>query len=81
MERISVFVEAKLKLALEAEAREKGVSPSDVAREVLAEHVRGRTPPEDCLELARRIGFLGIYEDTPSDLSTNPEHMEGFGGG
>jgi metal-responsive CopG/Arc/MetJ family transcriptional regulator len=79
MERINVRVDQRLKQALEAEAREKGVSPSDVVRQVLEEHVKQQPPRQSCLDIARRIGILGIYKDAPSDLSTNPEHMEGFG--
>ena len=79
MERINVRVDQRLKEELEAEARERGVSPSDVVRQALQEHMRQRTPRESCLDIARRIGILGIYKDTPHDLSTNPEHMEGFG--
>jgi metal-responsive CopG/Arc/MetJ family transcriptional regulator len=79
MERINVRVDQRLKQELEAEAREKGVSPSDIVRQALEEHVKQRTPRETCLDIARRIGILGIYKDAPPDLSTNPEHMEGFG--
>ena len=79
MERINVRVDQRLKQELEAEAREKGVSPSDVVRQALEEHVKQRTPRQSCLDIARRIGILGIYKDAPPDLSTNPEHMEGFG--
>jgi len=79
MERINVRVDQRLKQELEAEAREKGVSPSDIVRQALEEHMRQRTPRETCLDIARRIGILGIYKDAPHDLSTNPEHMEGFG--
>lgn len=75
MERINVRVSAQL----EAEARDKGVSPSDIVREALERHVRLRKPNESCLDIARRIGLIGAYKDTPRDLSTNPEHMEGFG--
>lgn len=32
-----------------------------------------------CLDLARRAGFIGVYKNTPTDLSTNSEHMEGSG--
>ena len=34
---------------------------------------------ENCRDLARRLGILGVYKDAPSDLSTNPKYMEGFG--
>ena len=79
MERINVRVDPRLKRELEAEAREKGVRPSDIVREALEAHMRRRAPRRSCLDIARRIGFIGAYEDTPPDLSTNPEHMEGFG--
>jgi metal-responsive CopG/Arc/MetJ family transcriptional regulator len=79
MERINVRVDERLKKELEAEAREKGVKPSDVVRQALEEHMRQRTPRETCLDIARRIGILGTYKDAPADLSTNPKHMEGFG--
>jgi Arc/MetJ-type ribon-helix-helix transcriptional regulator len=79
MERINVRVDPRLKEELQAEAREKGVSPSDIVRQALEEHMRQRTPRETCLDVARRIGILGIYKDAPHDLSTKPDHMEGFG--
>ena len=44
MERISVRVDERLKKELEAEAREKGVRPSDIVREALEKHVRRRAP-------------------------------------
>jgi hypothetical protein len=81
MDRINARVEPRLKQEIEAEAREKGVSPSEIVRLALQEHVRQRTPRETCLDIARRIGILGVYKDAPHDLSTNPEHMEGFGRG
>jgi len=79
MERINVRVDERLKEELEAEANEKGVRPSDIVREVLEEHMRQRTLRQSCLDIARRIGFIGACKDAPSDLSVNPEHMEGFG--
>jgi hypothetical protein len=81
MDRINVRVDRRLKEELEAEAREKRVRPSDVVREALEEHVRRRTPRESCLDIARRIGVVGVYADAPSDLSTNKSYFEGFGGG
>jgi hypothetical protein len=79
MERINVRVDKRLKHELKAEAREKGVSPSEIVRQALEEHMRQRTPRESCLDIARRIGILGVYKDAPPDLSTNPEYMDGFG--
>ncbi len=79
MVRINVRVEERLRRELESAAREKGVSPSDIVREALETHLRQRVPQESCLDIARRIGFIGAYKNTPPDLSTNPDHMEGFG--
>ncbi len=79
MERINVRVEARLKQQLEAEAKQRGVRPSDVVRQALEEHIRQRTPRLNCRDLAERLGILGSAKGLPTDLSTNPEHMEGFG--
>lgn len=59
----------------------------------LAEHQRVRVSVEDEVALgpeaviedesffdaATRLGFIGCIKNTPSDLSTNPKYMEGFG--
>jgi metal-responsive CopG/Arc/MetJ family transcriptional regulator len=79
MERINVRVDDQLVKELEAEARETGVRFSDVVRQALAEHIERRTPRKTCLDIARSIGIVGLYQDAPADLSTNPIHMEGFG--
>jgi metal-responsive CopG/Arc/MetJ family transcriptional regulator len=79
MERINVRVEPGLKRRLEAEAREKGVSPSEIIRRALEQHVRQQKPRESCYDVAKRLGIIGSAKGLPTDLSTNPEHMEGFG--
>ena len=79
MERINVRVESQLKQRLELEAKAKGVTPSTIVRQLLEEHYRQLEPPENCYQLAQRLGILGSIPGLPSDLSTNPEYMEGFG--
>jgi antitoxin component of RelBE/YafQ-DinJ toxin-antitoxin module len=79
MVRINVRVEERLKRQLEDEAREQGVRPSDIVRQALEEHVRKRKPRLDARQLAEQLGILGSAEGLPTDLSTNPAHMEGFG--
>ena len=79
MERISVRVDDRLKRELEVEAREQGVRPSDVVRQVLERHVRERTPRMNAFQLAEKLGIIGCAKDLPPDLSTNPVYMEGFG--
>lgn len=79
MERINVRVAPRLKQQLESEAREKGVSPSEIVRQALEEHVRRHKPGESCYDIAKRLGIIGVFKCGPSDLTTNPAHMEGFG--
>ncbi len=79
MDRINVRVDERLKQQLEAEARETGVSPSDIVRQALEERMRERMPSLNCRDLAERLGVLGSAKGLPADLSTNPQHMEGFG--
>jgi metal-responsive CopG/Arc/MetJ family transcriptional regulator len=79
MERINVRVEDRLKRELEAEARERGLRPSDIVRQVLEKHVRERTKQPDARQLAEQLGILGSIKGLPADLSTNPIHMKGFG--
>jgi len=61
MERINVKVEPRLKQELEAEAREKGVRPSDIVFQALAA-MRAATPlaasigPEDRIDRSRGGG-------------------------
>ncbi len=79
MQRINVRVDERIKHELEAEAREKGVSPSDIVRKLLDDHLRSRTPRPNARRLAEQLGILGSAKGLPSDLSTNPKYMEGFG--
>ena len=71
MERINVRVDERLKRELEAEAREKGVSPSEIVRQALEEHMRQRTPRETCLDIAKRLGILG----SAKGLARRPQHQ------
>lgn len=32
-----------------------------------------------CYDLAQDLGVIGMADDTPSDLSTNSAHLNGFG--
>jgi predicted transcriptional regulator len=79
MERINVRVQSRLKQRLEAEARARGVSPSQIVRQAIEEHLRQQEPGESCYDLAKRLGIIGSAKGLPSDLSSNPEYMEGFG--
>ena len=56
-------------------------SPSDVVRAVLTEHLRASVRRATALDLARGFGLIGCVRGLPVDLSTNPDHFEGFGRG
>ena len=79
MQRINVRLGDELKNQLDAEAREQGVRPSDVVRQVLEEHLRRRQPQPNARAVAERLGLLGVIKGLPADLSTNSTHMDGFG--
>ena len=80
MDRINVRLDPRLKERLDSAARAEGVSPSEVVRAALREHLDAKGPRPSCLDIARRIGIVGVYTDAPSDLSTNKDYFEGFGG-
>ncbi|QDV80799.1 hypothetical protein [Botrimarina mediterranea] len=40
---------------------------------------QGQSSEESAYEAALRLGIIGCVTDGPSDLSTNPKHLEGFG--
>lgn len=59
-------------------ARERGVSRSLIVREAIAE-LLGRQPGERApAQLARDL--VGSLRGGPADLSTHPDHVDGFGG-
>jgi metal-responsive CopG/Arc/MetJ family transcriptional regulator len=80
MDRINVRLDARLKEQLDSAARAEGVSPSDIVRAALREHLKTRLPRPSCLDIARQIGIVGVFTDAPSDLSTNKEYFKDFGG-
>ncbi len=79
MARINVRLTEDLKRRLDAAAKARGLSPSEVVRGAIEAHLEAEPPPESCLDLARRIGLVGCLPDAPPDLSTNRAYFEGFG--
>lgn len=66
MKRTNAEADGPLKRGPAPDAKKRVARPTDAARSC-------------CLDLARRAGLVGVYRNTPTDLSTNPEYMEGFG--
>ncbi len=78
MKTISLKLPDAVATKLEAETQKQGVSKSLMVREALAEYFVSHTKQKagSVLDLA---GDLCGCASGPSDLSTNPEYLEGFG--
>jgi hypothetical protein len=76
---ISLKLTDNLLRQLERAARERGQTKSDVVRAALEQFLNGDRAgprPRSALDLA---GDLVGCAEGPGDLSTNPEHLEGYG--
>ena len=65
-------------------AERNGTSASSIVAEALDEYLNGHLPPrtedgETLYDIATRRGAIGMIKGGPSDMSTNPKYMEGFG--
>lgn len=78
--RISVRFPTSLQARLERRAKLAGKTESEVVREAVEAHIAQAPVPESAFHLAQRLGLAGCVDGLPSDLSTNREHFEGFGG-
>ena len=75
---LTLKVPEALERELSEAARQRGINRSALIRELLEDALRkvsGR-PEVSCADLA---GDLAGSLHGPTDLSTNPRHMEGFG--
>jgi hypothetical protein len=66
--------------ALRKAAAAKGVSDSYIVREALEAYlaVPAESAPKGSVADAA-AQWLGVVDDTPADLSTNPKYLDGFG--
>lgn len=70
MEQLPETVQKQIYNYAQGEARKFGLSTNDTS---------ASTRPGSFLEIAEQRGIVGMIKDGPEDLSTNPEHFEGFG--
>lgn len=75
MRPITIKVPKPLEQRLDELARRRGVPRSVIVREALEVYVAG--PQASPLDLIADL--VGSVDGLPSDLSTNPKYMEGFG--
>lgn len=70
MKRTTIMLPDELDARVRLEARRRGVSIADIAREAIAEHVPGPLP-------AGRLGFFAIGEGQPADASERVDEFVG----
>ena len=78
MSAMSLKLPRPLLAKVEAVARRRKTTKSAVLREALEIYFKNGSgkPQVSCYDLSKHL--CGIY-DGPSDLSTNPKYMDGFG--
>ena len=79
-DQIQLSAEQKRRLAELAEQTGKSWEEvlSDALRSYGSQH-GGGNGDHSFHDAATRLGLLGCVQGGPADLSTNPQHMEGFG--
>jgi predicted DNA-binding protein len=77
--RLSIRISPELQKQLAAFVRKSGRSESEVVREALEEYCQKETKKLTAYDVFKRAGLIGCSKGLPSDLSTNPKYMEGFG--
>jgi hypothetical protein len=77
--RVTIRISGELNRALRRKASLAGTTESEVIRQALVSHLEQLTPPASAFEIANRMGIIGSVKGLPPDLSTNGEHMAGFG--
>ncbi len=91
-QRMGLVIDEDIQRRIEAFARSQGSTPAEVVRAAFEAHEakpnNGHGPESDrdveesLYDCWSRLGFIGCvkgHADSPTDLSTNPKHMEGFG--
>ena len=76
----SIKLTAQQEQALRKAAEARGVSDSFLVREALESYLAGpahSAQSGSVADVAAR--WLGVVDDTPTDLSTNPKYLDGFG--
>ena len=78
-ERITVRIPEQLAEGLNRLGVISGKPESIIIREALGEYLEKHGQIPSCYDLLVKTKILGSIKGLPSDLSTNPSYMEGFG--
>jgi predicted DNA-binding protein len=77
--RITVRFSPEVRRRLQAAARRDGRCESDLVREAVDLQLAAEERALTAYDHAKRAGLIGVAKGKIRDLSTNPEHFEGFG--
>ncbi len=78
-ETLSIRISKGESAALRRRAREEKTSQGQLVREALASYgITAKACPESGYDKIKDI--IGRSRGGPADLSTNPKHLEGYGG-
>jgi hypothetical protein len=78
MSTVSLKIPPDLNRAVEELARSRGMSKSALIREALGRYLAAGARPAKGSFLALAKDYAGCVEGPP-DLSSSPEHLEGYG--
>ena len=79
-QRITVRFPAELRLRLKAAALRSGTRESDLVRGAVERQLMAEDDTLTAFEHAKKAGLIGAVRKADRDLSTNPRHLDGFGG-
>lgn len=80
MNALTIKIPEDLENALTRAAASRGVSRSELVREAIAAYtvrIEEKAHPDSALALAGDL--VGCVRNAPSDLATDPRHMQGYG--
>jgi metal-responsive CopG/Arc/MetJ family transcriptional regulator len=77
--RLSVRIPPHLQKSLDSLAEATGKSEAEVVREALQEYCLKHAAFPTAYDEAKAAGVIGCVRGGPTDRSTNPRHMSGFG--
>jgi len=75
---MKITLEPQLEAQLKAIAKQSNKTEQEVIIEAITKHIQELNQSQNCYDLALHLGVIGRAENLPSDLSTNPNYLEGF---
>jgi len=78
MDTVSLKLPAELNSELERQARQRGLRKSQFMRQILEAYITENTQIASNSLLDSIADLAGVL-DGPADLSSNPDHLDGYG--